>query len=56
MKIKELLQTTIQTRKELIVSVTKPEVKKGMKAALSQLQSSLEIVQRQEKGFKKGFF
>ena len=32
------------------------EVKKGMKEALSQLQSSLEKVQRQEKGLKKGFF
>ena len=36
--------------------LTNPEVKKGMKEALSQLQSSLEKVQRQEKGLKKGFF
>ncbi len=46
----------IQRGKELIESVTNPEVKKGMKEALSQLQSSLEKVQRQEKGLKKGFF
>lgn len=45
-----------QRGKELIESVTNPEVKKGMKEALSQLQSSLEKVQRQEKGLKKGFF
>ena len=49
-------RTNIQTGKELIESVTNPEVKKGMKEALSQLQSSLEKVQRQEKGLKKGFF
>lgn len=56
MKNKEILKTNIQTGKELIESVTNPEVKKGMKEALSQLQSSLEKVQRQEKGLKKGFF
>lgn len=50
------LNTNIQRGKELIESVTNPEVKKGMKEALSQLQSSLEKVQRQEKGLKKGFF
>jgi len=50
------VKTNIQTGKELIESVTNPEVKKGMKEALSQLQSSLEKVQRQEKGLKKGFF
>lgn len=53
---KEILNTNIQRGKELIESVTNPEVKKGMKEALSQLQSSLEKVQRQEKGLKKGFF
>lgn len=51
MKNKEILNTNIQRGKELIESVTNPEVKKGMKEALSQLQSSLEKVQRQEKGF-----
>lgn len=51
-----LADAYIQTGKELIESVTNPEVKKGMKEALSQLQSSLEKVQRQEKGLKKGFF
>jgi len=56
MKNKEILNTNIQRGKELIESVTNPEVKKGMKEALSQLQSSLEKVQRQEKGLKKGFF
>lgn len=56
MKNKEILKTNIQTGKELIESITNPEVKKGMKEALSQLQSSLEKVQRQEKGLKKGFF
>ena len=55
MKNKEILKTNIQTGKELIESVTNPEVKKGMKEALSQLQSSLEKVQRQEKGLKKVF-
>lgn len=55
MKNKEILKTNIQTGKELIESVTNPEVKKGMKEALSQLQSSLEKVQRQEKGLKKRF-
>lgn len=53
MKNKEILNTNIQRGKELIESVTNPEVKKGMKEALSQLQSSLEKVQRQEKGLKK---
>jgi len=47
MKNKEILNTNIQRGKELIESVTNPEVKKGMKEALSQLQSSLEKVQRQ---------
>ena len=56
MKNKEILNTNIQKGKEFIESVTNPEVKKGMKEALSQLQSSLEKVQRQEKGLKKGFF
>jgi len=56
MKNKEILNTNIQRGKELIESVTNPEVKKGMKEALLQLQSSLEKVQRQEKGLKKGFF
>ena len=56
MKNKEILKTNIETGKELIETVTNPEVKKGMKEALSQLQSSLEKVQRQEKGLKKGFF
>ena len=37
---KEILKSNIQTGKELIESVTNPEVKKGMKEALSQLQSS----------------
>ena len=55
MKNKEILNTNIQRGKELIESVTNPEVKKGMKEALSQLQSSLEKVQRQEKGLKKRF-
>lgn len=53
MKNKEILNTNIQRGKELIESVTNPEVKKGMKEALLQLQSSLEKVQRQEKGLKK---
>ena len=47
---------TVSPILSLIESVTNPEVKKGMKEALSQLQSSLEKVQRQEKGLKKGFF
>ena len=56
MNNEEILNTNIQKRKDLIASVTKKKKKKGMKEALSQLQSSLEKVQRQEKGLKKGFF
>ena len=53
----ELFSIRIQRTFQLVsTSVTNPEVKKGMKEALSQLQSSLEKVQRQEKGLKKGFF
>lgn len=56
MKNKELLNFNIQKGKELILSVTNPEIKKGMGEALSQLQSSLEKIQRQEKRLGKGFF
>lgn len=56
MKNKEQLNLNIQKGEELISTVTNPEIKKGMKEALSQLQSSLGKIQRQEKGLIKGFF
>ena len=56
MKNKEILNTNIQRGKELIESVTNPEVKKGMKEALSQLQSSLEKSSKTRKRIKKKVF
>lgn len=56
MKNKELLNFNIQKGEKLIESVTNPDVKKGMRDALSQLQSSLEKIYKQEKGLRKGFF
>ena len=56
MKNKELLTLNIQRGEKFIASVTNPEIRKGMGEALSQLQSSLQKIQKQEKGLKKGFF